>query len=163
MSKDQLEELILDMYSARKEIKQYLEFFLDPDVDKIFDKMVNGVNKELSRTKFRQSKARISKIKTFYNDFSSYQPGFQAQLDAALFCVRAMLYYEQYYSFPDSLIKGACWFVKQYLDVADRELMLDTCLERLHALISDSKFGTDYLRGELTAFVREYLENHPKI
>ena len=62
MDADQLRELILDVYSARKEAKEYFEFFLDPDVDKLRDKLWTVIEKELNRTKRRQLAAQVGNI-----------------------------------------------------------------------------------------------------
>ena len=38
LERHQLEQMILDAYAARKEIKEYFDFFLNPDVDKLIEK-----------------------------------------------------------------------------------------------------------------------------
>ena len=37
MEAPQLREMILEAYSARKEIKEYFEFFLNPDIEHLLD------------------------------------------------------------------------------------------------------------------------------
>lgn len=62
MSREQLEQIILDAYDAKREIKDYFEFFLNPDVNKLLDKQLAIVAKELSRVKWGTSRARVSII-----------------------------------------------------------------------------------------------------
>ena len=48
MDKEQLIELILEVYAARKDAKEYFEFFLNPDVGKLLDKYELAVSKNLT-------------------------------------------------------------------------------------------------------------------
>ncbi len=63
MSKEQIIEVVLDIYSSRKDAKEYFDFFLNPDVEKLLDRYRNLAVKEFSRNKRRWSKARITVIK----------------------------------------------------------------------------------------------------
>ena len=63
MSQEQLVQIIIDAYDARQETKEYFEFFLNPDVEKLFDKFRKDVMKEFNRTKWGRSKARVIVIK----------------------------------------------------------------------------------------------------
>ena len=46
LERHQLEQMILDAYAARKEIKEYFDFFLNPDVDKLIEKYKVAASKE---------------------------------------------------------------------------------------------------------------------
>lgn len=86
MEAPQLREMILEAYSARKEIKEYFEFFLNPDIEHLLDKYQTIILKELRRTKRGSySKARISFIRKQIKEFSSFQPGYEALLDIRFF------------------------------------------------------------------------------
>ena len=63
MNREQLEQIILDAYDARTEIKEYFEFFLNPDVGKLLDKHKARLVKELNRTRWGRSKARVTILK----------------------------------------------------------------------------------------------------
>ena len=81
LSREELEHLVLEAYEARKEIKQYFDFFLDPDAAKLSEKYKTAIDKELKRGKRGHSRARTSIIKRALKDFSSFQPGFEYELD----------------------------------------------------------------------------------
>ncbi|MDE5643478.1 MAG: hypothetical protein K2I56_08295, partial [Muribaculaceae bacterium] len=51
MSREQLIDIILNVYSARKEAKEYFEFFLNPDSDALLEKYRELVKKEVIRAK----------------------------------------------------------------------------------------------------------------
>ena len=70
LSREELEHLVLEAYEARKEIKQYFDFFLDPDAAKLSEKYKTAIDKELKRGKRGHSRARTSIIKRALKDFS---------------------------------------------------------------------------------------------
>ncbi len=53
-SQQQLIELILEMYDSRKEVKEYLAFFLNPDSKALFEKYQKQVAREMGRGKYRR-------------------------------------------------------------------------------------------------------------
>jgi hypothetical protein len=67
-----LQQIILDAYDARKETKEYFEFFLNPDVDALFEKYDLKIRKELNRSKHGYSKARVNQIKGALKEFESF-------------------------------------------------------------------------------------------
>lgn len=78
MSTAQLSEIILDAYDARPEFKEYFEFFLNPDVDKLNDKYSKIINKEFGRVHWGTSKARVTVLKKCVREFAAYNPGVDA-------------------------------------------------------------------------------------
>lgn len=75
MDADQLRAVIADAYDARPEIKEYFDFFLNPDVDRLFDKTMAAVNKETQRTRWGYSKMRVTVLKKLIRDFAGFNPG----------------------------------------------------------------------------------------
>lgn len=76
LSKEELVEVIMQMYALRKDVKAYFEFYLNPDVEKLFGKYAEAIFKEFRRVKHRNySAARISKVKALVKDFASFDPG----------------------------------------------------------------------------------------
>lgn len=64
MTPEQMAELVLDLYSARPEAKEYLDFFLDPDIDRLVDKTTADIVKEVNRKGRRgYCKPRITLIR----------------------------------------------------------------------------------------------------
>lgn len=163
MTKDQLEELILELYSSRKDIKNFLEYYVNPNVEALLDRYYKAVNKELSRSKRGYSKARVSKIKAAFHDMESYLPGTDVVLEAMLATIRMMIACERMYDFSETLVNGTVWFMNQYLKLANKELMLDTSLAKLVQMLDDESLGHRYfrrrLRDEIAVAVREMGQN----
>lgn len=150
MDKNQLVELILDVYCARKEAKEYFEFFLDPDVAKLQDKYEQAVSKEFNRVKRGYCKARISVLKNQLKEFASFQPGFEAEIELMLFVVRYALMVESHIHFPDTLLRGVAVIMRRLVEVANSNYVADSTLERLGAMLSDSRLGSRYFRRYLS-------------
>lgn len=156
LTREQLEQMILDAYDARKEIKAYFDFFLTPDVDKLIDKYKISISKELSRSKRGYSKARISTIKKLLKEFASFQPGFEAELDLMLFTISFALLVEKSMHFTDTLINGISLLTIQMLDLADLNCVADKTIIRLTTTLDNDLHGSKYFRRHLRHLLETY-------
>lgn len=86
MDVDQLRELVLDIYASRMDAKEYLEFWLDPDVDKAFDTLKNKLRRVyfLPSDKPRSKMPSLPTAKKLIKDFGALcfdeQRVFEAEL-----------------------------------------------------------------------------------
>lgn len=154
MSHEQLEQMILDAYDARPEIKEYFEFFLNPDVDKLHDRYYAVAVKEFGRTRRGQSKARVTHINRAVRTFAGFAPGAQSVVDfmfgvllltgLADMNVRLMPTHER---FVTSL-------TGEILKTGDRCQIAEYVMEKFQALLADSR-----LRLHFKNLVRKALES----
>lgn len=82
MSAEQLSALILDLYSARKDAKDYLDFFVDPNIEKRLDKARVLIDREMARVSRGRLNVRITRIKATISYITSLGAGEEA--DAAI-------------------------------------------------------------------------------
>ncbi|MDY4810591.1 MAG: DUF6155 family protein [Muribaculaceae bacterium] len=158
MEAPQLREMILEAYSARKEIKEYFEFFLNPDIEHLLDKYQTIILKELRRTKRGSySKARISFIRKQIKEFSSFQPGYEALLDIRFFTLANAINLEAYLYYPDTLYKGIALLINDILDIANASQVFAETQQRLEKLLSKSTLGTRRYRTYLASVLRDAL------
>ena len=75
MTREQIIQIVLDAYAARKEVREYFDFFIDPDVDKLMEKTIARIDKELMRGKHGRSTSRITLVRRAIKDFASFDPG----------------------------------------------------------------------------------------
>lgn len=68
-------DIIVTLYNARKEAKEFLEFYLAPDVEEKAEKAWRKIIKEFSRSKYGMISPRMSRVKEAIKDFASLQPG----------------------------------------------------------------------------------------
>ena len=74
MEAEDLASLVLQLYDARKEAKDYLEFFLNPDINAKYVAAEEECAKELQRTLRHHYCPRVSRIKAAVKHFASYGP-----------------------------------------------------------------------------------------
>ncbi|MDE6527627.1 MAG: hypothetical protein K2L78_01085 [Muribaculaceae bacterium] len=156
LERHQLEQMILDAYCARKEIKEFFDFFLNPDVEKLIEKYKVAVSKEFSRSKRGHSKARISVIKKLLKEFQGFQPGYDKEIELMHYIINFALLSEASVYFSETLMKGISSIMMKMVETADRNLVADTLLASLTALLDNEASGTRYfrrfLRDELSAY-----------
>lgn len=149
LERHQLEQMVLDAYAARKETREYFDFFLNPDVEKLIEKHKIAVAKEFARSKRGHSKARISVIKKLLKDFESFHPGFDKEIELQFRTISHALLTETAVYFSDTLMKGIAAIMERMLDTADRNLVADKLLAHLTGLLDDEDAGTRYFRRYL--------------
>ncbi|MDE6278105.1 MAG: hypothetical protein K2M06_08360 [Muribaculaceae bacterium] len=146
MTKPQLEQLVLEAYSARKEIKEYLEYFLAPDPDKLLDKAREEVEKECRRGKWGRSKTRVSVLRKIISDFASFQPGDDYVLRLRFFVIFSLLSASASQRMSDTLVRGFSRFVDEYVAAADTAGCISHALDALQKL-ADGTLGTRSFRA----------------
>lgn len=87
MSAEQISEMVLDLYAARSEAKEYLDFFVSPDIEKKLDKSRSLIKKEMSRNSKGRNKSRSTRIRRFIKDISSLNPGTEPVAEIMTFAV----------------------------------------------------------------------------
>lgn len=157
LDREQIIELLLEAYAARKEIKDYFDYFCDPDVEKLTEKYRTRIKKELTRVKRgNYSKCRISVLKTLLKEYISYQPG--AEEVVGLYCetITLALELERYIHFSDILIRGVCRLLTDLLDYAENQGVYTAAIDRLDDLLVKNPKGTYFFRSQLLAAITEY-------
>ncbi len=137
MDNGQLVQIILDAYSAKNEIKEYFEFFLNPDIDKLLEKHRNIITKELSRTKWGHSKARVTILKKAVKDFLGFAPGTKVELDMFFSTLSALAKAERYVHFIPSQEKYVADLTKQIIKYGDEHRQFSTVAERFQDFFLD--------------------------
>lgn len=160
LNAEQLRQLILDTYSARKEFKVYFDFFVNPEPQKLYDKYVQAIAKELDRRKYgSRSKARISTLKKLISEFESFHPGYSFVEDLMLFTVSYALLAGMELQFADAMFNGIAAIMRKALDLADLNNDLEKVLEVVGNMLGDEAHGSRYFRRYLRESLEEYLSD----
>lgn len=157
LSREELEHLVLEAYEARKEIKQYFDFFLDPDAAKLSEKYKTAIDKELKRGKRGHSRARTSIIKRALKDFSSFQPGFEYELDLMFHTIAMAMLAEAQLNFTEAQCNAYGKLLLDMIALADRNLAADKMLIRTASLLENPHSGSVYFRRYLKKLLDENL------
>ncbi|MDE6271145.1 MAG: hypothetical protein K2M12_09880 [Muribaculaceae bacterium] len=141
LTREQLIQVVLDAYSARKETKEYFEFFLNPDVDALHEKYMRVVGKELLRNKHYHSKARATVVRRAIRDFASFDPGPEFVLAFMLDVLKAAIARSSFVYYTEAFNNGVARLIDDIIAFADKNAMIDRALSSLRALAADEKLG----------------------
>lgn len=151
MTHDQIVQVVLDAYAARKEVREYFDFFLDPDIDRLTERTLARIDRELSRAKHGRSTARITVIRRAIRDFASYDPGPVYVRDLMVRTLRAIAARERFVYFKEAFEKGTRRLIDDILAYADSHALVDTTLAMLSELAADSALSTPSFRHRFLA------------
>ena len=155
LSKDEIIEVVARAYSARKEFRDYFEFFLNPDADKLYEKYRDAILREIGRGQ-RKSKARISEIKKLIKNFDSFDAGAEYGRNLRLFAIDNLIDRERYAWYSDTLINGTARLTLDLIDFADKNGLVDSTMKMLEKNIGDTSRGNKNFKK----FILHAIERH---
>lgn len=155
--REQLTQIILDIYDCNKSAKDYLDFFVNPDVSKLRDRFDRALAKELNRSKRGYSKARISVIRRLLKDFQGFQPGSEAVRDAMLHVITASLAAELHVYYPKTMTEGVATIIEQFVDYTYGHGMLDWALCNLDRILAP---GSTAITAHMSRFLNDRLNQY---
>ena len=105
LTKEQVIEVMLELYDARKEAKEYLEFYLTPNSNAELEKCKKAIRQEFFPTRGFSEKPSFAKCRKVISDFQKLKPEPACVADLMLFyieqgCEYTMTFgdmWEQYY------------------------------------------------------------------
>ena len=158
LDRDQLVAVILDAYTARKEFKEYFEYFLNPDPEKLLDKFKIITAKELDRTKRGSySRARISFLRKQIKAFDSFQPEAEWSLRLRLFIVAYAMVCEMRQYFPATLSEGIASIMTATIDFADANQLFASTLADIEKMLDNPDAGTEHFRNFLKTRLMDHI------
>ena len=152
LDRDQLIDVILTAYSSSKPIKEYFDFFADPDIDRLCDRHKAEITKEILRGKYRKSTARISRLRSTLRHFESFNPGPERVRDLRLWTIAALIDQEMHKEYSDTLINGTLRLLNDTILYSDRNLIFDTTISAVNDLLKE--------RNDRSRYFRKFLRNH---
>lgn len=74
MTKDEIITMVLELYSARKEAKDYLEFYAEPDEQGKLEEYKDIIREEFYPKRNREPQMRFSVCRKAVSDFKKLTP-----------------------------------------------------------------------------------------
>ena len=74
LTKEQITDIVLELYDARKEAKDYLEFYLAPDCNAELEKSKKAIRNEFFPTRGFSEKPSFAKCRKVISDFQKLKP-----------------------------------------------------------------------------------------
>lgn len=164
MSREETAELLLKLYSARKEAKEFLDFFIDPDVGKISDKAQTAIKNEVWREVKHKAALRMTRIRKTVKWFDSFDPGIEEQLKLRLFAIGQICSRNKKTIFSDATARGVINLVTDTLHLADRNCMsafvVDDIVNDVKSMPASYRLSfyhkmENHLRADLIELLRE--------
>ena len=139
MTAPQIADLVVELYEARPEAKEYLDFFVKPDIDAKLEKARSAIRKEASRTSRGYSKMRSTRIKRFIKDIASLNPGDEPVCEIMTFAVETAARIGSDTWIKEVTQKAMARLLHDTLVMANHAGLLDIYLERIQSAVADMK------------------------
>lgn len=153
----QLTELIVDLYESCKPARAYLDFFCDPQPQKLFDRYSLVVAKETARRRRGRCTARISRINAAIREFASFGVDDELQVEFVLYAVRQIILAEQNSYMPETMRAGCSRLIENALTLADRQGIFSHATSILDGLLDGSIGSPAFIR-----YLRHSIANPEK-
>ncbi len=157
MTHDQVIDLVMSLYTARPEAKEYLEFFLQPDIDQRLERSRTLIIKEFNRRK-RFPRPRVTKIRQYIRDISSLDPGPEPVVDIMAFAVETACAVGDDNWLLDVTQRNMAKLLTETLVLADRNGILDLALPRLTHAVEAMHARAHYSRA-FKGLLKDALES----
>lgn len=157
---EQLREIILDMYSARKEAKVYLDFFVDPDIDTLMENTRKALYKELNRVKKRALSPRWTVLRRTIKDVETLNISPEHVIELMQYTLHnAITDYADYYvsiTYPSGMER----FLETTIKYGDTHCVLDRVLPLLMTDISRLEKMKPVDRAHSAARMKNIIESY---
>lgn len=158
-TKEQIIEVVLDLYNSRSEVKDYFKFFLNPDSEKLFEKYKLLIDKELGRSKRGKSKTRISVIKKMIKSFESYHPDIEYIHKLYQYIILMALHFENSIYYSETFYNGFYHIVEKYLEFANQNYELNSALKYIDSKIESMMPGTRKFKVGIANTCQTFIKN----
>lgn len=156
LNEEQVKEMLLDLYSSCKEAREYLDFFIDPRVNELYDKYFSEIKKEALRSKHGRSTARISRIRSSIKRFLSFKAGAEFDISLMEQTINLLQHVEKYRYTSEYLSLGIIKLADEMLKYGEHEQMFDQALAAFDRIIKyESQLNST--RETLKALLDEFL------
>lgn len=153
LNREQLIEVVLTAYQSNKAVKDYFDFFAEPDVDKLYDRYIRDITKEIIRGKRNRSTARISRIRKSIKDFESLNPGAEPVIKLRLQVIEMLITQESIREYSDTLINGTLKLLNDTIEYAEKNELVSTAMSRIVTMTAEchdsSRHFRDFLRRNI--------------
>lgn len=162
MDAAQLTELITDLYEARSEAKEYLDFYINPDIDKKMTKAKSLIAKEVGRTSRGRARPRSTRVRRFIKDIESLNPGAEHVAEAMTYTIEQFCLTGSVNWVKESTQRSVGRLVADTVRLADRGGVLSLFLPRIETAIDGmdkSHFHSRDFRNVLKDSLNDALDS----
>lgn len=158
MTAGQIAELVLDLYAARPEAKEYLDFYVQPDIDKRLERAKSNIKKEINRTSRGRNRARITRVRRIVKDISSLNPGTEHVAEIMVYAIETMCAAGSEQWIKETTQRATARMLAEALQTADSAGMLDIYLPRLREAVEGMK-SSWFRSNEFKSLLKDALDD----
>ena len=140
MDKSEIIKMVLELYSARKEAKEYLDFYAEPNEGQKLEEYKHIIREEFYPSRNREPKTRFSVCRKALSDFKKLKPSEDSVAELMVF-----------------YMENACQFTYDYGDGSNSMILLRVISTRHCATSCFMTFGTSMIPESSNAFVGQAL------
>ena len=141
MDKSEIIKMVLELYSARKEAKEYLDFYAEPNEGQKLEEYKHIIREEFYPSRNREPKTRFSVCRKALSDFKKLKPSEDSVAELMVF-----------------YMENACQFAYDYGDMWSNSMILLRVISTRHCATSCfMTFGTSMIPESSNAFVGQAL------
>lgn len=161
LNAQQLTEVILDMYDARKDAREYLEYFANPNEEKMADKTRAIIDKEFFPLR-GEGKARVSVCRRAIKDFMLLHPSPRLIAEVKYHYVeRAVAYgFCWRWHIRESVVNGMITAWRDLLDYCYAQGLLDAMYPAISVMNSQLKTSRSYDAREMLAVYAQFCADN---
>lgn len=136
----QLSQLIMELYGKSKEVKEILDFFAEPDIDKKIEQYKSVLLKEAMRYTHREHHPRIARLRAAIKRFRTlHEPGDEAVAELMVYTSLALVALGESKRHRETLYDSVGTFLGETLSYLKERDMLDEYLPRFRRAASKLK------------------------
>ncbi len=148
MERSDMEQLILELYEARKEAKEYLDFFVQPDIDAKLRRARTAIDKEAARVTRGRARPRVTRVKRFIKDITSLNPGAAPSCEIMTYTVERFCAVGSANWIKESTARSLAKLMADTVKAADLGGVLSLFLPRITAAVeairADKFYNSDF-------------------
>lgn len=163
LEKEQLIEVILEMYDKRKDAKEYFNFYLNPDSKLLREKYEKKIFSEIKRSKYGKSKARITAIRRNLAEFESFSPDTEEIFTLYHNTIANLLYHERLLKYSPTLVTGTKDLALKYIDLGIKEDQLERRLTEIDELIGNKKICRNFMHDLIYVTIEDKLKDENRL
>lgn len=135
MTHEQISELVLELYSARKEAKEYLDFYVNPDIDEKLDKARVAITKEMKRKSGQWANPRITRVRKQIKNIATLNPGYEHIAEISSYAVEAACVMINDSHTKESVQRNIAKLLHEAIAMSDKAGMLNVHMARIRKAI----------------------------
>ncbi len=162
MERADIEQLIIELYEARKEAKEYLDFFIQPDIDAKLRKARAAIDREAGRVSRGRARPRITRVRRFIRDITSLNPGAEPACEIMTYTVERFCTVGSENWIKDSTARALAKLMQETVRAADLGGVLAQFLPRIEKAVDDirtDRFYSAEFRTLMNESLREAVES----